>query len=650
MSRERRIDDELKFIDTCVDLDLLKASEAGLLRQAVVDDEAFASQESLKRGWLTASDVDIVHSLRNPEDVVPGYEIMGLVGRGGMGVVYRAKQLDLERIVALKTVLISNVSSPTAAARFEREAKTLARLQHPNIVQALNYGQHHGRYYFAMEFVNGRSCEQALRQGGSLRPDEVWAIVRQVASGLMHALRHNVIHRDIKPANLMLLPAPEGTTDQGGREVVKITDFGLAMFADADPDQLRLTTGDKIMGSPAYMSPEQFGGDPVDFRADIYALGATAWNLIFGVPPFQGKNLGSLLSQKTLPIQIERESMPVLLPQNQWDLLVQMLNPDEEERPDSYEQLIKRIDGFGINLSSGSGSINSSAEAIAISEEPTMDAISPLASKPSSNDTAAVNPDSPTPSDQTLSPTVEIESPRSGSRSPKLRRTYLVAGILVLILVGVGVVWAISRLGRQQRGPRLYTNVVDNVDLFDGETLSGWEVGGSMVGAWNTAFSPDEYKAIVCHTARGALTRRIENEPRPRISLFVWPQPGFSKIDIDFAFEPSATDDLRGCLRLLPQQVLLGKKRGDFEELRDLIPSTLTPRPYEGPQVVHIERQPTDWYIFLEEQFVGSIPISQIGEGSAIRIVVHTPDGPETTMPSAYFSDVRLDRLADTNG
>ena len=171
-----------------------------------------------------------MQSLQHPTKVVPGYKILELIGRGGMGVVYRAEQLDLERTVALKTILISNVNDPTVAARFESEAKALARLQHPNIVQALNFGKHEGRYYFAMEYVPGRTCEQAVRERGFMPAEEVWPIVRQVASGLLHALRQNLIHRDIKPANLILLPPPEGSHSE--TEIVKIADFGLAMFAD----------------------------------------------------------------------------------------------------------------------------------------------------------------------------------------------------------------------------------------------------------------------------------------------------------------------------------------------------------------------------------------------------------------------------------
>ncbi|MCP4891745.1 MAG: serine/threonine protein kinase [Planctomycetaceae bacterium] len=645
MSTDRRIDEDLKFIETCVELKLLSETDAETLRQVIVESKIFAAQESLQRGLLTAADVDIVHSLRHPLDVVPGYDILGLVGRGGMGVVYRAKQLDLDRIVALKTVLISNISSSTVAARFEREAKALARLQHPNIVQALNFGKHLGRYYFAMEYVMGRSCEQALHQEGRLTPEAAWSIARQVASGLLHAFRQNVIHRDIKPANLLLLQAPEGSMAAGGEEVVKITDFGLAMFADAEPEQMRLTTGDKIMGSPAYMSPEQFGGEAVDYRADIYSLGATVWHLIFGTPPFQGKNLASLLSQKSQPIQADRRSLPIQISDDQWQLLMRMLNPDPAHRPSSYDELIADIDRLSVELSTMGGPISGMLDLAAISDQQTMAAPAVRSTKVDPQDVAAPADPAPIP----LSQTVDLQLPAAAkpSKSNRSRVFSLIVIAIALILATIGLTLYQS-LG-EVRGPRPYTRVVETVGLYDGVTLSGWDVGGSMIGAWNTVEAPDASNALACLSRQGALTRRLEGKLHPRISIFVWAQPGFEKVDIDFSFDPSVRDDLRGSLRFTPSEIILGEKQGDFEELSNQVSSASPPDLFERYHVVHFERQPTDWYVFFEQRLVGTIPISRVGSGAAIRLVVHPSPGTgsETPSPNAYFSEVRLDNLAE---
>ena len=170
MAQTSRVQEDRQFIETCIALDLLNETDAKTLSDAIGNDSKVVSQTAVQRGFLTPVDVDIVQSLQFPMEVIPGYQILDLVGRGGMGVVYRAKQLDLERIVALKIILISNVSDSTVAARFEREAKALARLQHPNIVQALNFGKCEGRYYFAMEYVPGRTCVLSLRIGRRFSP------------------------------------------------------------------------------------------------------------------------------------------------------------------------------------------------------------------------------------------------------------------------------------------------------------------------------------------------------------------------------------------------------------------------------------------------------------------------------------------------
>ena len=355
MSEEPKVQADRRFIETCLKLVLFDDTDAESLSNEIGKVTGFVAQSALQRGLLTYADIDIVQSLLEPLSVVPGYKILDLVGRGGMGVVFRAQQLDLEKIVALKTILISNVHDPTGAARFEREAKSLARLQHPNVVQALNFGKHQGRYYFAMEYVPGITCEQAVSDGRYLSPERVWPIVRQIAAGLMHALGQNLIHRDIKPANIILLPPPSGAVSKA--EIVKIADFGLAMFADQSSEHLKLTTGDKIMGSPAYMSLEQFGGRQVDFRSDMYSLGATAWHLLFGKPPFQGRNVADLFQQKSEPFFIDPAELPVVLPDDQMRLLARLLDPDPDRRPADYEQLIEAIDALGLDESTATTKI-----------------------------------------------------------------------------------------------------------------------------------------------------------------------------------------------------------------------------------------------------------------------------------------------------
>lgn len=625
---------ERQFIKTCLELKLLREIDATSLSQLITRG-SFVAQSAVQRGILTPADVDVVQSLLHPLEVVPGYEILELVGRGGMGVVYRAEQIDLEKTVALKTILVSNVSDPIIAARFEREAKSLARLQHPNIVQALNFGRHEGRYYFAMEYVPGRTCEQAVRDRGVIPAAEVWSLVRQVASGLMHALRQNLIHRDIKPANLILLPPPDGSFVD--TEVVKIADFGLAMFVDQGPEQLKLTTGDKIMGSPAYMSLEQFGGRPVDFRTDMYSLGATAWHLLFGIPPFQGTSVAALFQQKMEPLVVDPSTLPVTLPEEQMQLLMQLMAPDPNQRPSDYGRLIEAVDALGVCSSATTIGPRSETKpgqtsGVSVSDQPTfemlpVDAVKGLAELPESVGGQ-------------MSATIELSKPSSARKLSRLGWGISIAMLGSFLLV-VGYVSYVP----ETRGLRTHTSVSGNTPLYDGFTLSGWDVGGSMVGAWNTVEAPDSSTAIACTTSQGALTRRFPEMPHPRISLFVWMQSGGGPIDVDFAFNPIEPTDVRGSLRLSGTSIQLGQKESDFGDFDVIVSSDALPTVFDRYHVVHIERQQSDWFVFLEEQLIGTLPIAKIGNSDAIRLVVHGNNSSQGEETHSYFADVQLYRL-----
>ncbi|MCS7465229.1 serine/threonine protein kinase [Stieleria sp. ICT_E10.1] len=643
------VDQERKFIETCLELQLLQETDAKSLSENLGESGRDISQTALQRGLLTPADVDIVYSLQHPMDVAPGYQILNLVGRGAMGAVYRALQIDLERIVALKIILISNVAQPNAAARFEREAKALARLQHPNIVQALNFGKHDGRYYFAMEFVPGRTCEELVRESGLMPPQAAWSIVRQVASGLYHAAGQNLIHRDIKPANLILLPPPEGSATK--TEIVKIADFGLAMFADQSAEQLKLTTGDKVMGSPAYMSPEQFGGREVDFRSDMYSLGATAWHLLFGKPPHQGRSIAALYQQKSERLMPHPDDLAVRLPEDQMSLLLGLLDPDPDSRPPSYEQLIDAIDALGVNTPATptttpvevpraasvgvpTGLAAEASRREFISQHPTLDRALP---EPEA-ETATIS--RVNPPDDTVTQTVEFSESSPRRRLPHARSVAAIA-ILVLAALSFGLLPSY----RNRPGVRMPTQVIGNTPLFDGVTLSGWDVGGSMVGAWQTVQAPDASTAIACISRKGALTRRYSTTAIPRISLFVWLQKDSGAVDIDFAFDPANPSGKRGCVRLQGDQNQLGSKTSDFGDLDVSFRSDALPSVFDRFHVIDIERQSTDWFVFLEEKFLGSLPIKDIGDGDAIRLVVHDNQAGDNAAPQVFFADVQLDEL-----
>jgi predicted Ser/Thr protein kinase len=213
-----------------------------------------------------------------PEDLAkffPQLEILELLGKGGMGAVYKARQPGLDRFVTVKILPPEIGTDPAFAERFTREARALAKLSHQNIVSVFDIGRADGQYYFIMEYVDGENLRHLTEQG-AIKPEEALAIVPQICEALQFAHDEGIVHRDIKPENILI--------DKQGR--VKIADFGLAKLLGEAPAQATLTGTHQAMGTPHYMAPEQMqGAATVDHRADIYSLGVVFYELLTGELP-----------------------------------------------------------------------------------------------------------------------------------------------------------------------------------------------------------------------------------------------------------------------------------------------------------------------------------------------------------------------------
>ena len=223
------------------------------------------------------------------------YEIGKRIGRGGMAEIFQARDILLDRPVAMKVLFPEFATDPAFVERFRREAQAAANLNHPNIVAVYDWGKVNNTYYIAMEYVNGRTLADILKQSGTLTPMQVCDVMSEVASALISAHQNGVIHRDIKPGNILV-----STTGQ-----VKVADFGIARALGAGVEQGLTQTG-AVMGTATYFSPEQAQGVSSDQRSDIYSLGVVMYEMLSGVAPFTGENAVAIAYK-----QVHEQAMPL---------------------------------------------------------------------------------------------------------------------------------------------------------------------------------------------------------------------------------------------------------------------------------------------------------------------------------------------------
>jgi tRNA A-37 threonylcarbamoyl transferase component Bud32 len=271
-------------------------------------DAGELTQELIRRNLLTSYQAEQVAAGQGQNLVLGPYLILDRIGQGGAGAVFKARHRKQDRLVALKVLRQDRLGSSQVNRRFQREARLVTRLSHPNIVTIFDAGGDQGRNYLAMEYVQGQNLAQLVQECGPLPIPEACDIVRQVALGLQHAHDNNLVHRDIKPANLLI-----ASTEKG---LVKIIDLGLARILEScvqERADSTLTEPGIILGTADYMSPEQ-GDDPraADIRSDLYSLGCTFFYLLTGQPPFPG---GALLQKLDRHRREQPPSLPQLRPE-----------------------------------------------------------------------------------------------------------------------------------------------------------------------------------------------------------------------------------------------------------------------------------------------------------------------------------------------
>jgi serine/threonine protein kinase len=266
--------------------------------------------------------------------VVPGYEVLEELGRGGMGVVYKAQQVSLNRPVALKMIRDSALASPEQLTRLRTEANAAARLQHPHIVQIYDLYQHNGLPFYAMEYVPGGTLAQGLQRQPQ-PPRRAAELVEKLARAVHYAHQQGIIHRDLKPANVLI--APDGTP--------KISDFGLAKQLDA---RSGMTPSSAIVGTPSYMAPEQASGKSKDIgpATDVYALGALLYEALTGRPPFEGESILATLDQVRFQEPVPPTQVQPDVPADLEEVCLRCLQKEPERRYPSAAALAEDLQRF----------------------------------------------------------------------------------------------------------------------------------------------------------------------------------------------------------------------------------------------------------------------------------------------------------------
>jgi len=270
---------------------------------------------------------------------IGAYEHLEKIAEGGMGAIYKGRHRDTGLVVAIKVMPSHMASNPILLKRFEQEFRAASRLDHPNIVRALDYDDKGPTPYLVMEFVDGESLGQRLERVGRISETEAIRIIAQVAQGLHRAHKMNLVHRDVKPDNILI------TQDN----VAKLADLGLVKEAETD---LNLTRTGRGLGTPHFMAPEQFrNAKNADIRCDIYSLGATLYQMVTGELPFRSNGpLDAWMKKVNNELTPPRELVPIITERVEWAIL-RAMNPDPDVRPASCREFIEDLTGHSTRRS-----------------------------------------------------------------------------------------------------------------------------------------------------------------------------------------------------------------------------------------------------------------------------------------------------------
>ena len=329
------------------------AVEAGLLTeeqlfacQKVQDEARAAGREApgfeklfIDKGYLTDDQLRLMKKagerlrrdeIRSQPMRIGGCEVIGKLGDGGLGTVYKARQISMGRIVALKVLHKKWMKDEEFKKRFLLEARLAGRLSHQNLIQVFDVGREHDQYFFAMEYVDGETVEQVIDRDGPMPVDKAFDIVIQVLRAVTYIWKHKIVHRDIKPGNIMIMRSG----------VAKLADFG---FVKSKFDPLLSTEGE-VLGTPDYISPEQaMGMADIDFRSDLYSLGASLYHMLGGRPPFGGTS-SEVMEKHIRDEPPDPREFHSDIPEPAVHLVQKMMAKDPDERYSNTQELFEDIE------------------------------------------------------------------------------------------------------------------------------------------------------------------------------------------------------------------------------------------------------------------------------------------------------------------
>jgi tRNA A-37 threonylcarbamoyl transferase component Bud32 len=384
------------------------------------------------------------------------YETGEKLGTGGMSNVYKATDRILERTVAVKVLAEHLSDDERFVARFRREALAVAKLIHPNIVQVYDTGVDEGRHYIVMEYVEGRSGAQILQRQGPVEPEVAAEIGVQACAGLDYAHRRGIIHRDVKPGNLMIVGGPVG----GGEMVVKLTDFGIARAIE----QTRITQVGSVVGTAAYLAPEQVRGEEATPATDVYALGVVLYQFLTGRLPYEGSSLAELAVRQQNEQPLPPSTYNSEVPEPLGAAVLRALEGDPNRRYASADELATGLrlglEGEDVTLPLGEGT---AATGVLGGED--------AATRHMDRDTAATEYRPARPASQTRRPEPRVAPapapPRAGGPAKRglfSRFARFVLALVALVLVAAAVATAVIVSTDKAAGVKVSRVAGDTVD------------------------------------------------------------------------------------------------------------------------------------------------------------------------------------------